>query len=237
MSASSRHRRHSPRAAAWPTDPPHPQRKRRLSIASAAASIRARRRQGTLDVSRSARRSGGRRAGSASRSRGRRTARSGEPGGPGGVKWTCQRGRLASPSRTGLVLWVAPGGVVSSVRRIVSAMVSWPILRGAPGRGSSSSPSRRCAAHRRRHFETVLASAPTAAPVALFSGPSAAANTIRARRAIACPVRCARARDSSPRRSVAVNSIATAVLPITPSLRPSCRSSRLRDQGIRAVFG
>jgi len=24
-----------------------------------------------------------------------------------GVKWTCQRGRLASQSRTGLVLWVA----------------------------------------------------------------------------------------------------------------------------------
>ena len=32
---------------------------------------------------------------------------------------------------------VAPGGRVSSVRRIVSAIASSPIRRGAPGRGSS----------------------------------------------------------------------------------------------------
>ena len=68
---------------------------------------------------------------------------------------------------------------------MVSAIASSPILRGVPGLGSSSSPSSRCAAKRRRHFETVLASAPTSAQIALFSSPAAAPSTIRARRAIA----------------------------------------------------
>ena len=48
-------------------------------------------------------------------------------------------------------LCVAPGGVASRVRRMVSAMASSPILRGVPG--SSSSLSGRCVAKRRRHFE------------------------------------------------------------------------------------
>ncbi len=84
--------------------------------------------------------------------------------------------------------WVAPGGLVSSVRRMVSAISSSPIVRGAPGRGSSRSPSSLRSAKRRRHFETVLASALTAVQIALFSSPEAAASTIRARRASACPV-------------------------------------------------
>jgi hypothetical protein len=48
---------------------------------------------------------------------------------------------------------VAPGGVVSSVSRMVSAISLSPIVRGVPGLGSSGSPSGRCAAKRRRHFE------------------------------------------------------------------------------------
>jgi len=110
---------------------------------------------------------------------------------------------------------VAPGGVVSSVSRIVSAISSSPILGGVPGRGSSSSPSSRRSAKRRRHLPTVLASAPTSMQIALFSCPDAAASTIRARRAIAWPVFCARAKDCSSRRSAKLTSIATAALPIS----------------------
>ena len=114
--------------------------------------------------------------------------------------------------------WVAPAGVVSSVRRMVSAISSSPILRGVPGLGSSSSPSSRCAAKRRRHLPTVFASALTSAQIALFSKPVAAANTIRARRAIAWPVLWARASDSSSRRSAALSTIDTAGLPIAVPL-------------------
>jgi hypothetical protein len=80
---------------------------------------------------------------------------------------------------------VVPGGVASNVSRTVSAISPSPILRGVPGLGSSSKPSSRCAAKRRRHLPTVLASAPTSAQIALFSNPAAAPSTIRARRAIA----------------------------------------------------
>ncbi len=48
------------------------------------------------------------------------------------------------------------------------------------------------------------------AQIALFSSPAAAASTIRALRAIACPARWARASDSSSCCSGAVSSIATA---------------------------
>lgn len=74
---------------------------------------------------------------------------------------------------------VAPGGAVSSVRQTVSAISSSPIFEGVPGRGSSRNPSRRCAVKRQHYFETVSASAPTSAQIALFSRPAP----------IACPVR------------------------------------------------
>jgi hypothetical protein len=102
---------------------------------------------------------------------------------------------------------VAPGGVVSSVSRMVSAIASSPIVRGVPGLGSSSSPFSRCAAKRRYHLETVLPSAPTSAQIALFSRPAAAASTMRARRAIACPVLRTRASDSSSRLSASLSAI------------------------------
>ena len=112
---------------------------------------------------------------------------------------------------------VAPAGGISSVRRMVSAIASSPILRGVPGLGSSSSPSSRCSAKRRRHLPTVFASASTSAQIALFSSPAAAASTIRARRAIAWPVLRARASDSNSRRSAALNAIDTAGLPTAAS--------------------
>src|SRR3984957_10571619 len=76
---------------------------------------------------------------------------------------------------------VASRGVVSSVRRIVSATSSSPIRRGAPGRGSSRRPSIRRSANRRRHLPTVLGAASTRRLMSLFSAPSAAKRTMRAR--------------------------------------------------------
>jgi hypothetical protein len=96
---------------------------------------------------------------------------------------------------------VASGGVVSSVRRIVSAISSSPMRRGAPLRGSSRSPSTRRSAKRRRHFPTVFSSAPTARAITWFSMPAAAASTIRARRAKPCAVRRRFAKPSSSARS------------------------------------
>ena len=52
----------------------------------------------------------------------------------------------------------------------------------------------------------------------------AAASTIRARRAIACPVLCARASDSSSRCSASLSSIATAAFPIAMLPRSSIKS-------------
>ena len=69
---------------------------------------------------------------------------------------------------------VASRGVVSSVRQIVSATSSSPIRRGAPGRGSSRRPSRRCSANRRRHWPTVLGTASTRKLMSSLSAPSAA---------------------------------------------------------------
>ena len=50
---------------------------------------------------------------------------------------------------------VASFGVVSSVRTITSSTCSSLIVRGRPGRGSSSTPSSRRAAKRERHLRTV----------------------------------------------------------------------------------
>ena len=95
---------------------------------------------------------------------------------------------------------------------MISPIFSSPILRGAPGRGSSKSPSSPRSAKRRRHLPTVFASAPTRSTMALFSSPSAAASTIRARRASPWAVFRRRAKPSSSRRSTSDNVIATAAL-------------------------
>ena len=50
---------------------------------------------------------------------------------------------------------VASFGVVSSVRTITSSTCSSVIVRGRPGRGSSSTPSSRCSAKRERHLRAV----------------------------------------------------------------------------------
>src|SRR5712671_1478537 len=51
--------------------------------------------------------------------------------------------------------WVAAAGIVSNVVVTTSAIFSSPILRGAPGRGSSARPSNRLAPNRWRQVATV----------------------------------------------------------------------------------
>ena len=95
---------------------------------------------------------------------------------------------------------VAARGVSSSVRRITSSTCSSETRRGAPGRGSSNSPSSPSATNRRRHLPTVAACTPNSAATAPLLSPSAQRNTIRARNANACAVFGRRAHRSSATR-------------------------------------
>ena len=56
-------------------------------------------------------------------------------------------------------------------------------VRGAPGLGASSSPSRRCATKRPRHFDTVCGVIRRCCATALLSSPLAHASTMRERKA------------------------------------------------------
>ena len=56
--------------------------------------------------------------------------------------------------------WVASIGVSSRVLTMTASTSSSPTVRGAPGRGSSWSPSRRSAKNRLRHLPTVIRSTP-----------------------------------------------------------------------------
>src|SRR5262247_4195369 len=62
------------------------------------------------------------------------------------------------------------------------------ILRGTPGRGSSSSPSMPRSTKRRRHLPTVCTVTRSRAATALLLKPEAQPNTMRARNAKACAV-------------------------------------------------
>lgn len=77
---------------------------------------------------------------------------------------------------------VAFFGVDSRVATMTSSTWSTVMLAGRPGLGSSTSPSRRSATNRARHFATVCGSTSTRAATALFVSPSALASTIFARR-------------------------------------------------------
>ena len=80
---------------------------------------------------------------------------------------------------------VAPCGISSSVAVMTSSTLSSRIDGGRPGRGSSASPSHRCAANRLRHLLTVAGSTRRSAAACLFVAPSAHACTILARSASA----------------------------------------------------
>src|SRR5205809_3322513 len=118
--------------------------------------------------------------------------------------------------------WVAPRGVVSSVRITTSSTFASVICRGAPTRGSSNSPATRSATKRARHLHTVTGDIRNRRGTVLFSRPSAQASTIRARRAMAGADRDRCASDSSSRRSSSVNTNAALGRPVRMRDSPSC---------------
>jgi hypothetical protein len=83
---------------------------------------------------------------------------------------------------------VAPAGRLSSVCTMTLSTMASSIFRGAPGRGSSSSPSTPRSTKRRRHLPTVRTLTRSRAATALLLSPAAQPNTIRARNAKACTV-------------------------------------------------
>ena len=113
--------------------------------------------------------------------------------------------------------WVAAAGIVSNVVVTTSAIFSSPILRGAPGRGSSARPSSRLAANRLRQVATVTRVTPSCSAIARLVVPSAARSTISARIASARDIFRRRVRASSSHRSASSNSIRTADLQAIPA--------------------
>ncbi|MCU4183429.1 hypothetical protein K6U06_03585 [Acidiferrimicrobium sp. IK] len=78
---------------------------------------------------------------------------------------------------------VAFAGVCSNVAATTSSTCSAVIDGGRPGRGSSTSPSRRASRNRRRHLPTVAWLTLSRSATALFDKPSPQASTIRDRNA------------------------------------------------------
>ncbi len=101
---------------------------------------------------------------------------------------------------------VAFFGVDSRVATTTSSTCSAVIEAGRPGRGSSSSPSRRSSTNRERHLPTVGADTASRAATFLLLSPAAHPNTIRDRSASACEDLRRRAHRCNCSRSAAVNS-------------------------------
>jgi len=75
--------------------------------------------------------------------------------------------------------WVASGGAFSRVSTTIASTFSSLMVRAAPVRGASTSPSRRSPENRCRHFDTVTGWHPSAAAIELSVSPSAHPSTIR----------------------------------------------------------
>jgi len=101
--------------------------------------------------------------------------------------------------------WVASAGWRSSVATITSSICPSPICRGAPGRGSSASPSNRSTTNRCRHLHTICCDTPSSAATSLLGFPAAQPNTIRHRCASACEDFARRAQRCNVSRSSSVN--------------------------------
>ena len=77
---------------------------------------------------------------------------------------------------------VAPAGIVSKVCTTTRSTSSSPIVRGAPGRGSSSKPSQPSRRNRRRHLPTVPRVVPSSPATFRSPLPAAVSSTIFARK-------------------------------------------------------
>ena len=109
---------------------------------------------------------------------------------------------------------VAQRGVVSSVRMTTCSTCSSVIVRFAPGRRSSYSPSNRCRTKRPRHLQTVAGVTCRRRATTLLSVPAAHARMIRARRATCGADRERWANDSNRCRSSSVKINATLGRPV-----------------------
>ena len=107
--------------------------------------------------------------------------------------------------------WVASFGVLSRVATMTSSTCSSLIVRGRPGRGSSSRPSSRSAAKRERHRAAMPREIPRRSAISVLFSPSAAANTIRERWARAWALVRRRAQASSCARSSASSITSTGI--------------------------
>ena len=117
-------------------------------------------------------------------------------------------GRLAESVRAAIarvLQCVASRGVRSSVRTITRSTSASVILRGAPGRGSSSNPGNRFRTKRCRQRPTVCRVTPAVAAISPLVLVDAHASTRRARWARPCAVVGRRAHCSSVCRSSAVS--------------------------------
>src|SRR5262249_42220820 len=97
-------------------------------------------------------------------------------------------------------------GARSNVATITASICSSPIVRGAPGRSSSTNPSNRLATNRARHLPTVAGTIPSPAATCLLSKPSAHPSTIRDRNANDCAHLTRRDQRSNCARSSSANS-------------------------------
>ena len=116
--------------------------------------------------------------------------------------------------------WVAPRGVVSNVRVTTASTCVSLIVRGAPGRGSSSSPSTPLSINRCRQRPTVGFDIRSFFATVVLSSPVAHASTIRARRASWGAVRARCAIESSTCRSTFVTTNAALGRAIVHLLSP-----------------
>ena len=96
--------------------------------------------------------------------------------------------RVSSTARRDRILCVAPWGVDSSVRVTTASTASSVILRGAPGLGSSTNPSRRLLTNRFRHLPTVGAVTRSCRATFLLDFAVAHARMISERNASPCAV-------------------------------------------------
>jgi hypothetical protein len=99
---------------------------------------------------------------------------------------------------------VASLGVSSRVATTTASTCSSVIVRGTPGRGSSTSPSSRRVTNRARHLPTVGSDTPSSAATCLLVAPVAHASTIRHRNANAWELLARRDQRSSVWRSSSV---------------------------------
>src|SRR6516165_10117460 len=130
------------------------------------------------------------------------------------MRWTVMRLIPAATAIERVLQWVAPRGVASSVRTITSSTCASATWRGAPGRGSSCSPSSRSLTKRARHLPTICGVTRSLCATVWLSTPSAHLRIIRARRASGGALRERRAIDSSLSRSISLNTNSTLGRPL-----------------------